>query len=75
MLTFKDKGQKDNWSGMMKQMGCTMGKAFGVSSFDHVSGGKWAVSDVTQTLAHQIAEAIGGRPIHVDCKDVETPGS
>ena len=75
LLTLKDKGQKDNWSGMMKQMGCVMGKTFGVSSFDHVSGSNWVVSDVSQTLTNQVADAIGGRAVHVDCKDVEIPGS
>jgi hypothetical protein len=74
LLIFKDKGQMDNWAGMVKQLGCTMGKAFGVTNYDYVSGSNWAVSDTTQTLANKIADAIGGRAVHVDCKDVETPG-
>jgi hypothetical protein len=51
-----------------------MGKAVGVTNYDYVSGSNWAVSDTTQTLANKIADAIGGRAVHVDCKDVETPG-
>jgi hypothetical protein len=73
LVVWKDKGQKDNWAGMSKQMGCTMGKAFGISSFDYVSGSRWTVSDTSQTLANKIADAIGGRAVHVDCKDVEIP--
>lgn len=71
LLTVKDEGQKDNWIGMGKQMGCTFGKAFGVSSMNVVSGGNWGVTDVSETLANKIADAIGGRAVHVDCKDVE----
>jgi hypothetical protein len=75
LLIFKDHGQMENWAGMNKQMGCTMGKAFGFMNYDYVSGSKWAVSGTTETLANKIADAIGGRAVHVDCEDVKIPGS
>ena len=41
MAIWKDKGQKQNWIGMAEKIGCEMGKAFGVSSFDFVDSGRW----------------------------------
>jgi hypothetical protein len=67
MVVWKDKGQKDNWVGMGKTMLCGTGKALGISSVDYVDGGLWTVSDVTQTLAKKISDAIGGMPEHVAC--------
>jgi hypothetical protein len=67
MAIWKDKGQKQNWIGMGEKIGCEMGKAFGVSSFDFVDGGLWTVSNTSETLAKKISDAIGGKTTHVDC--------
>lgn len=75
LLTFKDEGQQDNWLNMSKQMGCTMGSAFGVSNMHFVRGNDWGVSEGSQTISDKIAEAIGGEAVHVDCKDVKLPGN
>jgi hypothetical protein len=75
LVVGKDIGQKDNWAGMSKQMGCTMGKAFGVSSFDYVSGNRWTVSDTSPTLANKIADAIGGRPFTSIARTLRLPGA
>jgi hypothetical protein len=74
MVIWKDEGQKENWVGLAKKVGCALGGSFlGVSSFDFVDGGLWTVSEMTQTLAKKISDAIGGKAIHVDCPDVTTP--
>ena len=65
---FKDNGQRENWEGMQKQVGCMAGKAFGISSFDYVNGGLWTISPRTQTLANKIADALGGQAVHVKCE-------
>jgi hypothetical protein len=75
LITFKDKGQEDNWLNMSKQMGCTMGSAFGVSNMHFVRGNNWGVAEGSQTISDKIAKAIGGEAVHVDCKDVKPPGS
>ena len=75
LVTFKDKGQQDNWLNMSKQMGCTVGSAFGVSNMHFVRGNKWGVAEGSQTISDKIAGAIGGEAVHVDCKDVKLPGS
>lgn len=67
MAIWKDKGQKQNWIGMAEKIGCEMGKAFGVSSFDFVDSGRWTVSNTSETLAKKISDAIGGKATHVDC--------
>jgi hypothetical protein len=67
IIIWKDTGQKDNWLGMSKSLGCRMGQAFGFSSFDYVDGGLWSIAGVSQTLAKQISDAIGGKPVHHDC--------
>ena len=67
MTIWKDKGQKDNWIDMAKKFGCDMAKASGVSSYDFVDGGLWTVSDTSQTLAKKISDAVGGKPVHIDC--------
>lgn len=75
LVMFKDKGQLDNWAGMTKQMGCTMGKAFGITNYNYVSGPNWAVSGTSQTLAEKISDKVGGKAVHIDCADVKMPGS
>lgn len=67
MLIWKDKGQKENRIGLSKKMGCEMGKSFGFSSYDFVDGGLWTVSEISETLAKKISDAIGGKATHVDC--------
>lgn len=56
-----------NCIGMPEKIGCEMGKAFGVSSFDFVDSGRWTVSNTSETLAKKISDAIGGKATHVDC--------
>lgn len=73
LAIWKDRGQKENWAGTMKQFGCMIGQAFGVQTYDYVNGALWTVSDTTQTLSKQIADQVGGRAVHVDCSDVEMP--
>jgi hypothetical protein len=75
LIIWKDKGQQENWTGMVEKIGCTMGQAFGTSSYDLVNGGLWSVSDTSQTLSRQISNKVGGEAVHIDCKDVEIPGS
>lgn len=66
LAVWKDKGQVDNWMGFAKTMGCALGKSFDLSSFDYVAGKNWVISNVSQTLADKIADAVGGTPHHVD---------
>ncbi|MEW2481432.1 hypothetical protein AB0876_17745 [Mycobacterium sp. NPDC049093] len=75
LITFKDKGQQDNWLNMSRQMGCVMGSAFGVSNMHFVRGNGWGVAEGSQTISDKIADAIGGEAVHVDCKDVKLPGN
>lgn len=75
LITFKDEGGQDNWLSMSKQMGCTMGSAFGVSNMHFVRGNNWGVAEGSQTISDKIANAIGGKAIHVDCKDIKPAGS
>lgn len=74
MITFKDEGQRDNWAGRTRQMGCIVGQAFGTRNLDYVLGSNWSIADTSQTLSERIADAIGGEAVHVDCSDVKLPG-
>lgn len=67
MIIWKDTAQKKNWVGLGKKVGCEMGKNFGILSYDYVDGGLWTITDVTQTLANKISDAIGGKASHVEC--------
>ncbi len=67
MVVWKDNGQRDNWEGVIKNTGCRMGKTFGTSTIDYVQGDRWTVTDVSQTLATKISNAIGGKPEHIVC--------
>lgn len=65
---WKDEGQVENWEGFTKQVGCTMGKQFGVVNLDWVRGDLWTIDDVTQTLADKIGAATGATPVHIKCE-------
>ena len=67
IVTWKDNGQRDNFSGMASGFGCEMAKAFGIQTIDWVDGDKWQVTGTSQTLAKQIDKALGGKARHVDC--------
>jgi hypothetical protein len=66
IIVWKDNGQRDNWAGITKNMGCMMNKAFGVSTVDYVFGDHWTIADVSQTLAKKIS-VIGGKAEHIVC--------
>lgn len=67
LIVWKDNGQRDNYNGMGKTLGCSMGEAFGITSFDWVEGDKWQITGTSQTLAGQLKEKIGGKAIHHEC--------
>jgi len=64
---WKDAGQRRQWEGLGKTMGCSMGEAFGITEFDYLNGGTWTISGTSQTLAEKLANKFGGDAIHVDC--------
>jgi hypothetical protein len=39
IIIWKDNGQRENWIGTGKKMGCELGKSFGISSWNFVDGG------------------------------------
>lgn len=68
LIVWKDNGQRDNWSGVLKTTGCQKGTAItGTSSFDYVDGDRWTIEETSQTLAKKISDAIGGKPEHIAC--------
>ena len=76
LAVWKDRGQVENWMGFSKTLGCSIGKALGVSSFDYVAADTWVISNVSATLARKISDAVGGTPHHVDlgsCSDQDPP--
>ena len=64
---WKDNGQRDNFTGMMKGIGCEMAKSFGISTLDYARGGKWTITGVSQTLTEKIAEALEADSVHLKC--------
>ena len=67
LTIWKDSGQKKNWEGLGKTLGCAFGKAFGITSFDYVDGGLWTVSGTSETLANEVANKMDAKAIHIDC--------
>jgi hypothetical protein len=67
LTIWKDSGQKKNWEGLGKTMGCAFGKAFGITSFDYVDGGLWTISGTSETLAKEVANKMDAKAVHVDC--------
>ena len=67
LTIWKDSGQKKNWEGLGKTMGCAFGKAFGITSFDYVDGGLWTISGTSETLANEVANKMDAKAVHVDC--------
>jgi hypothetical protein len=67
LIVWKDNGQRDNYNGMVKTLGCSMGEAFGITSFDWVEGDRWEINGTSQTLAGQVKDEIGGKAVHHDC--------
>jgi hypothetical protein len=64
---WKDSGQRKNWEGMGKSIGCTMGESFGISEFDYLNGGTWTISNTSKTLTEKLASKIGGAAVHIEC--------
>jgi hypothetical protein len=64
---WKDNGQRDNFTGLMKGFGCEMAKGFGISSMDYAKGDKWTISGVSQTLTERLAKALDGEAVHLKC--------
>jgi hypothetical protein len=64
---WKDAGQRRQWEGLGKTMGCSMGEAFGITEFDYLNGGTWTISGMSQTLTEELASKFDGDAIHVDC--------
>lgn len=64
---WKDAGQRKQWEGLGKTMGCSMGEAFGITEFDYLNGGTWTISGTSRTLAEKIADKFEGDAVHVDC--------
>jgi hypothetical protein len=67
LVVWKDNGQRDNFVGMGKTLGCAVGEAFGMTSFHYVEGDKWLVTNTSETLANQIADNFGGKAVHIEC--------
>lgn len=67
LAIWKDSGQKDNWKGLVKTLGCAFGKAFGIASFNYVDGGLWTISNTSETLAKDIAGRMSAKAVQVDC--------
>ena len=64
---WKDNGQRDNFTGMMKGIGCQMAKGFGISSMDYAKGDKWTISGVSQTLTEKLAKTLDAEAAHLKC--------
>ncbi len=64
---WKDSGQKKNWVGMGKSIGCEFAKAFGITEIDYVDGGRWTLGGVSNTLAEKIAAEFQGKAVQINC--------
>jgi hypothetical protein len=64
---WKDSGQRKNWEGMAKTVGCEISKGFGITEFDYVNGDTWTIMDVSKTLAGTLAKTLGGKAVHHEC--------
>ena len=67
LTIWKDSGQRKNWEGMGKSIGCSMGESFGISEFDYLNGGTWTISNTSKTLTEKLASEIGGTAVHIEC--------
>ncbi|MEO3760072.1 hypothetical protein ABGB19_17545 [Mycobacterium sp. B14F4] len=68
LVIWSDKRQQDDWADTSKQIGCTMGEGYGVSTLDYVAGDRWSISDTSEKLATKLADAVGGQAVHVECE-------
>lgn len=68
LIVWKDNGQRDNYAGMIKSIGCEA-KVFGRTTFDYVAGERWTIDGPSQTLAKKMSEAVGGKPEHIVCSN------
>jgi hypothetical protein len=64
---WKDAGQRKQWEGLGKTVGCSMGEAFGVTEFDYLNGGTWTIGGTSRTLAENLADKFGGEAVHIKC--------
>jgi hypothetical protein len=67
LVVWKDNGQRDNFSGLAKSIGCEFAKAFGIQSLDWVDGDKWQITGTSQTLASQVSKDFDGKARNVKC--------
>lgn len=67
LTIWKDSGQKENWAGMGKTLGCSLGKAFGITSYNYVDGGLWTISGTSETLATKIANKMDAKAVQINC--------
>lgn len=67
LTIWKDFGQKENWEGMGEALGCSLGKAFGITSFNFVDGGLWTISGTSETLAKEIAGKMNAKAVQINC--------
>jgi len=67
LVVWKDNGQRDNFTGMGKALGCSMGEAFGITTFDFVDGDRWQVTGTSETLSNKIADKLEGKAVHIKC--------
>lgn len=67
IFTFKDNGQRDNWIGLGKTLGCSAGKSLGISTFSYVMGDRWVVQPESETETKAIADRFEGKPVVVRC--------
>ena len=64
---WKDNGQRDNFTGMLKGIGCEMAKSFGISTLNYAKGDKWTISGVSQTLTEKLAKTLDAEAVHLKC--------
>ena len=67
LTIWKDSGQKENWEGLGKSLGCSVGKAFGITSFNYVDGGLWTISGTSETLSKEIAGKMDAKAVQINC--------
>lgn len=67
LYTFRDSGQRDNWVGAAGTLGCSVGKAFGLTSLNLVLGPNWAIGMDSATGAGHVAAKIGGTVKTIHC--------
>lgn len=65
LLIFKDEGQRDNYIAGIRVLGCAVGGEG--SSTPQVIGDRWIIQPDTETLADEIADALGANSDTIEC--------